>query len=165
MDCLEASQQRAPDATYGMADIHHYDDRLLDDLRTFAPDSVVCWLAGAPANALPKDVPAAYAVMQHRLALQQAIVRLASHLESVVTVHVADRTALPWKLKDAGRQTMARLINTAVILDAPFTLAEADVQYRKISDLPLTPKSAAGVLEGVVPVVGEATLKRRHNPS
>lgn len=165
MDCLEAAQQRVPEATYGMADLHHYDDRLLGDLRAFAPDSIVCWLAGAPADALPRDVPAAYAVMQYRLALQQAVVRLAGHLETVETVHVADRTALPWKLKDAGRQTMARLIGGAVILDAPFTLAEADVQYRKISDLPLATTSAAGVLQSVVPVVGEATLKRRHNPS
>lgn len=162
MDCLEAARERTANATYGMADIQYYDERLLNDLRDFAPEAVVCWLAGAPADALPRDVPAAYAVMQHRLVLQQATVRLAGLLETARTIHLADRTAFPWKMKEAGRQTMTRLITTAVIQDAPFTLAETDVHYRKIGNSAL-PKSAGGTLQGVVPVVGEATLKRRHN--
>ena len=163
MDCLEAARERTPDATYGMADIQYYDDRLLNDLRGFAPEAVVCWLAGAPAQALPRDVPATYAVMQHRLALQQAVVRLAGLLETPQTIHLADRTAFPWKMKAAGRQTMTRLITTAVILKAPFSLVEADVHYRKIGESSLVSKSDYGLLQGVVPVVGEATLKRRHN--
>lgn len=165
MGCLEAARQKVPEATYGMADVHQYDPRLLEDLRAFAPDAVVCWLAGAPADALPKDVPATYAVMQHRLVLQNAVVRLASLLESVKTIHLADRTAFPWKMKDAGRQTMAKLITTGIVLDAPFTLAESDVQYRKVSDSALASMPRAGMLQGIVPVIGEATLKRRHNPS
>lgn len=165
LDCLEAAKKRTPEATYGMADIHYYDPRLLDDLRLFAPDAVVCWLAGAPADVLPRDVPATHAVMQHRLVMQQAVVRLASLLESVRTVHLADRTAFPWKMKDAGRQTMATLITSAVILDAPFTLDASDVQYRKISEPPLASTSGGGMLQGIVPVIGEALLKRRHNPS
>ena len=162
MDCLEAARERTANATYGMADIQHYDERLLNDLREFAPEAVVCWLAGAPADALPRDVPVAYAVMQHRLVFQQATVRLAGLLETIRTIHLADRTAFPWKMKDTGRQTMTRLIRTAVILDAPFTLAETDVHYRKIGDSAL-PKSDGTALQSVVPVVGEATLKRRHN--
>lgn len=165
MDCLEATRERTPEATYGMADIHHYDPRLLDDLRAFAPEAVVCWLAGAPADALPKDVPAGYAVMQHRLVMQQAVIRLASLLDSVKTIHLADRTAFPWKMKDAGRQTMARLITTAVIQEAPFMLAETGVQYRKIIESPFALNPGAGTLQGVVPVIGEATIKRRHNLS
>ena len=47
MDCLEATRQKVPEATYGLADVHHYDERLVDDLQAFAPDAVVCWLAGA----------------------------------------------------------------------------------------------------------------------
>lgn len=165
MDCLEASRQRVPDAIYGVADVHHYDERLLDDLRDFAPDVIVCWLAGAPADALPRDVPAAYAVMQHRLALQQAVVRLGTALPTVQAIHLADRTAFPWKMKDAGRQTMARMIGAAVILDAPFVLSETDVQFRKMEESVTQRVAAAGAAPGVVPVVGEATLKRRHNPS
>lgn len=164
MDCLEAAKKRTPEATYGMADIHHYDPRLLDDLRDFAPDAVVCWLPGAPADKLPRDVPATHAVMQHRLVMQQAVVRLASSLESVKTIHLADRTAFPWKMRDAGRQTMAQLITSAVILDAPFTLDASDVHYRKISESPLASMPELGALKGIVPVMGEAQLKRRHNP-
>lgn len=160
MDCLEATRQKVPDATYGLADVHHYDERLLDDLQAFSPDAVVCWLAGAPAESLPREVPAAYAVMQHRLVLQQAVVRLAARLESVRTVHLADRTAFPWKMKDTGRQTMAKMIETTVIVDAPFTLTDADVQFRKI---PESNSVATTALQGVVPVIGEATLTRTQN--
>lgn len=160
MDCLTATQQRMPEATYGVADVHHYDERLVDDLQAFAPDAVVCWLAGAPAESLPREVPAAYAVMQHRLVLQQAVVRLAARLESVRTVHLADRTAFPWKMKDTGRQTMAKMIETTVIVDAPFTLTDADVQFRKIPESNSVETTA---LQGVVPVIGEATLTRTQN--
>ena len=162
LDCLQATQQRIPDATYGVADVHHYDARLLDDLKTFAPDTVVCWLAGAPAESLPRDVPAAYAVMQHRLHLQQSVLRLAASLDGIQTVHLADRTAFPWKMKDAGRQTMMRLIETVVIADAPFSLSAADVQFRKLTR-PLNAPRASGALQGVIPVIGEATLKRRQH--
>lgn len=163
MDCLEATRQRVPDATYGLADVNYYDDLLVDDLKAFAPDAVVCWLAGAPAEALPRDVPATYAVMQHRLVLQQAVVRLANRLDSVQSIHLADRTAFPWQMKDAGRQTLAKLLETSVLKDAPFTAAVSDIHFRKL-DMPLAVK-VSGALQGVVPVIGEATLKRRHNAS
>lgn len=162
MDCLEATRQKVPDTTYGLADVHHYDERLLDDLRAFAPDAVVCWLAGAPAESLPREVPAAYAVMQHRLVLQQAVVQLAARLESVQTVHLADRTAFPWKMKDAGRQTMARMIEAMLGADTPFTLTEADVQFRRIDETNLAVATTSATLQGVVPVMGEATLKRKN---
>lgn len=163
MDCLEATQKKIPEALYGLADVQHYDERLLGDLNDFAPDAVVCWLAGAPADALPRDVPPAYAVMQHRLALQQAVVRLAYRLPSVQSVHLADRSAFPWKMKEAGRQTLAKMITTAVILDMPFVVSEANVQFRKIDDGAMLLNAASGPLRGIVPVVGEATLKRVHN--
>lgn len=161
MDCLQASQQWVPEATYGMADVHHYDERLLEDLGQFAPDAVVCWLAGAPSDALPRDVPEAYAVMQHRLVLQQAVVRLAARLATVKTVHLADRTAFAWKMKDTGRQTLVHMLTSAVLLDTPFEVAAADVQFRKLEGA--LGESVAQALPGVVPVIGEATLKRRHN--
>lgn len=161
MDCLEVTRTIVPQAIYGMADVHHYDDRLLEDLRQFAPDSVVCWLAGAPADALPRDVPEAYAVMQHRLVLQQAVVRLAARLDTVQTVHLADRTAFAWKMKDTGRQTMVRMLTSAVLIDTPFNVGETDVQFRKLEGG--LGSATAQALPGVVPVIGEATLKRRHN--
>jgi SAM-dependent methyltransferase len=164
LDCLEATQVRVPEATLGMADIMHYDDRLIGDLEAFEPRAVVCWLAGAPADALPRDVPAAYAVMQHRLQLQNAVIRMASRLASVQTVHLADRTAFPWKMKDAGRKTMAGMIVSAVIAESPFTLDETNVHFRKLEGVDMVVKPGAA-LAGVVPVVGEATLKRRHNVS
>lgn len=163
MDCLEATRLRVPEAMYGMADVHHYDERLLEDLRAFAPEAVVCWLAGAPADSLPRDVPAAYAVMQHRLVLQQAVIRLAARLDSVQCIHLADRTAFPWHMKDAGRQTMVRMISSILPADIPFSLVESDVHFRKIDAT--TRAATAATLKGVQPVVGEATLKRGHNVS
>lgn len=164
LDCLEATQARVPGVTLGVADVHHYDDRLVADLQAFAPEAIVCWLAGAPAAALPRDVPSTYAVMQYRLQLQHAIVQLAARLPGVQTVHLADRTAFPWNMKDAGRKTMAGMIVAAVIGEAPFGLQDADVQFRKMDALALDNPKVGG-LTGVVPVVGEATLKRRHNVS
>jgi hypothetical protein len=162
LDCLEATQALVPGVTLGMADVTHYDNRLIADLEAFEPRAVVCWLAGAPAEALPRDVPSAYAVMQHRLQLQHAVVRLASRLDTVQTVHLADRTAFPWKMTAVGRKTMSGMIVAAVIADAPFELNEVDVQFRKIDGIDLAGKQGTA-LAGVVPVVGEATLKRRHN--
>lgn len=167
MECLEATQHAVPQATLGVADVLHYDERLVADLHAFGPQAVVCWLAGAPASALPRDVPPQYAVMQHRLQLQQAVIQLASRLPTVRTVHLADRTAFPWKMKDAGRKTMAGMITAAVIGEAPFTLSEADVQFKKIE---LTARAAQQAksqggrgIANLVPVIGEATIKRRHN--
>lgn len=161
MDCLEATRCLVPDAEYGIADIRHYDDRLVSDLKAFAPEAVVCWLAGAPAESLPRDVPEHYAVMQHRLLFQQAVVRLATALSSVRTIHMADRTAFPWKMKDAGRETWNQMMSI-VIADAPFSLNKADIKFRKIENSP-NAAAAPGILQQVVPVIGEATLKRIHS--
>lgn len=159
MDCLEATQRLVPQGTFGMADIQHYDERLLDDLKAFEPSAIVCWLAGAPADALPRDVPASYAVMQHRLVMQHAVVNLAACLPSVLSVHLADRTAFPWKMKDAARLTMVKMLHGSVLKGMPFTLSDADVQFRKLEfSHPHTPIRA---LAGVLPVIGEATIKRQ----
>ena len=99
-----------------------------------------------------------YAVMQYRLAFQQAAVALAGRVESIRHVHLADRTAFPWTMKDAGRATMAQLIATSVIGQSPFKVTQTDVQYRKLS----TPVSVSrhATPGGIVPVLGEATLVR-----
>ena len=158
MDCLEATRALVPDATYGLADIRQIPDLLIQDLATFAPEAMVLWIAGAPAAALPRDVPEQHAVMQYRLAFQQAAVALAGQVGSIKTVHVADRTAFPWAMKDAGRQTMAQVITTAVIGERPFRVTQADVQFRKLN-LPASSLQHA-VPAGIVPVLGEATLHR-----
>lgn len=158
MDCLEATRERVPDATYGLADIRQVHDLLINDLNEFAPEAMVLWIAGAPADALPRDVPEQYAVMQYRLAFQHAAVALAGQIGSIRTVHLADRTALPWGMKDAGRQTMMQLISTSLIGHAPFTINLSNVQFRKLS---LPSASLHHAMPGnVVPVLGEATLER-----
>ena len=158
MDCLEATRERVPDATYGLADIRQVHELLIKDLNEFAPEAMVLWIAGAPADALPRDVPEQYAVMQYRLAFQQAAVALAGLIDSIRTVHLADRTILPWSMKDAGRQTMMQLIATSVIGKAPFGLSLPDVQFRKLS---LPTAAAHHAMPGnMVPVLGEATLER-----
>ena len=158
MDCLEAARERVPDATYGLADIRQIHELLIKDLNEFAPEAMVLWIAGAPADALPRDVPEQYAVMQYRLAFQQAAVALAAQISSIRTIHLADRTALPWVMKDAGRQTMMQLIASSVIGHAPFGISLPNVQFRKLS---LPTASLHHAMPGnVVPVLGEATLER-----
>lgn len=163
MDCLEATRDVVPGAIYGLADIRQVHELLIKDLLEFAPNTMVLWLAGAPAESLPRDVPEQYAVMQYRLSFQQAAVSLAAQLPSVRTIHLADRTAFPWAMKDAGRQTMAQLITSAVIGQSPFQVTVADVQFRKL----LAPASSVrhAMPAGMVPVLGEATLHRNDGTS
>ena len=122
------------------------------------PAAMVLWIAGAPAEALPRDVPEQHAVMQYRLAFQQAAVALAGQVSSIHTVHIADRTAFPWAMKDAGRETMAQLITTAVIGASPFRVTPADVQFRKLHVPAMSVQQ--GIPAGIVPVLGAATLHR-----
>ena len=158
MECLESARNRVPEATFGLADIRQVPERLVADLNEFAPEAMVLWIGGAPADDLPRDVPEQYAVMQYRLAFQQAAVALAAQVTSIRYVHLADRTAFPWAMKDAGRATMAQLIATSVIAQSPFKVTQSDVQYRKLT----TPVSVSrhATPGGIVPVLGEATLVR-----
>ena len=158
MDCLEAAQALVPEATFGLADIRQVHELLIQDLAEFAPQAMVLWIAGAPAEALPRDVPEQHAVMQYRLAFQQAAVALAGQVSSIHTVHIADRTAFPWAMKDAGRETMAQLITTAVIGASPFRVTPADVQFRKLHVPAMSVQQ--GIPAGIVPVLGAATLHR-----
>lgn len=158
MDCLEATRELVPDATYGLADIRQVHELLIKDLNEFAPQAMVLWMAGAPAEALPQDTPEQYAVMQYRLVFQQAAVALAGQIDSIRTIHLADRTVLPWSMKDAGRQTMMQLIAASVIGSAPFSINLSNVQFRKLT---LPAASARHAMPGnMVPVLGEATLER-----
>ena len=158
MECLESARDRVPEATFGLADIRQVPELLVADLNEFAPAAMILWLAGAPADDLPRDVPEQYAVMQYRLAFQQAAVALAGQVKSISHVHLADRTAFPWSMKDAGRATMAQLITTSIIGSSPFTVTQSDVQYRKLAS-PVS-LSRHATLGGIVPVLGEATLVR-----
>ena len=158
MDCLEAARDRVPDATYGLADVGQVHESLVADLVVFAPQAMVLWIAGAPADSLPRNVPEQYAVMQYRLAFQKAAVSLAAKVPSIQTIHLADRTAFPWAMKDTGRETMAQLINASVIGSTPFKLDATNVQFRKLN-APLTSVRHA-LPAGMVPVLGEATLMR-----
>lgn len=159
MDCLEAARERVPDAIYGLADVGQIHETLLADLNAFAPQTLVLWIAGAPADALPHHVSAQQAVMQYRLAFQKAAVALAAQVQSITSVHLADRTAFPWQMKDAGRETMAQIIRASVIADSPFGVDTADVQFRKLT-LPVS-ASRLAMPAGISAVLGEATLKRR----
>ncbi len=159
MECLEATRERVPDAIYGLADVGQVHEMLLADLKDFAPQAMVLWIAGAPADALPHHVPAQQAVMQYRLAFQKAAIGLAAQVPSITSVHLADRTAFPWQMKDAGRDSMAQIIRASVIADAPFSVDVADVQFRKLN-LPFSVARHA-MPAGICAVLGEATLKRR----
>ena len=158
MDCLEAAKVLSPEVTYGLADVHQTHDLLIQDLKEFAPEAVVCWLGGAPADALPQEVPAQYRVMQHRLALQHAVIQLAQQLPSVRTIHLADRTAFPWKMKDTAKQTLCQILSGPVIEKSSFAVRVDDIQFRRLTDVVAAP--ASGVAAGLVAVMGEATLRR-----
>lgn len=101
----------------------------------FAPDTVVCWLMGAPAEttgATPTD--AGQAVAAYREKIHRAVAELAAALPGVQQLHLVDRTAIPWQAKDIGRDTLVRYHLGKTLVDLPFDAVRAGALYRKLGD-------------------------------
>jgi SAM-dependent methyltransferase len=104
-------------------------------IEAFAPDTVVCWLMGAPAEttgATPTD--AGQAVATYREKIHRAVAELAVSLPSVRALHYVDRTAIAWQAKDIGRDTLVRYHSGKTLLDLPFGAERRNALYRKLDD-------------------------------
>ena len=136
-ECLAATQARVDgmDVTLLQADLMVLTDEQRAQIEAFAPDTVVCWLMGAPAEttgASPTD--AGQAVAAYREKIHRLVAELAAGLPSVKALHYVDRTVIPWQAKDIGRDTLVRYHSGKTLLDLPFTAERRNALYRKLDD-------------------------------
>jgi hypothetical protein len=136
-ECLEATWARVTglDVTLLEAEATVLDAAQRTVIEAFAPDTVVCWLMGAPAattGATPSD--GGQAVVAYRERIHRAVAELAAGLPSVQALHLVDRTVIPWQAKDIGRDTLVRYHGGKTLLDLPFAAERKNALYRKLDD-------------------------------
>ena len=104
-------------------------------IEAFAPDVVVCWLMGAPADVTGATaIDGGKAVVAYREKIHRAVVELAASLTTVHALHLVDRTVIPWQAKDIGRDTLVGYHAGKTLLDLPFGAERKNALYRKIDD-------------------------------
>lgn len=159
---MAAARARLADAEHCgwlAADVKELSDAALATIEAFAPDWIVCWMMGVPDEMLDPSLPHARAV---QLALQKthrAVAELAAQLPGVQAVHLVDRTAFPWKIKDTARETLVMVHSATTFADLPFSCAKTDAIYRKLDPITWPPGMARGT-GGIVPVLGSLIARR-----
>lgn len=168
-ECLEATRQRvagmAPVPEFSLIDVTTLSDEEHAKLRAFAPDCVVCWLMGAPADQTGASrSDAGQAVAAYRERLHRLVAEIAASLESVRALHYVDRTAIPWQAKDIGRDTLVRYHAGKTLLDLPFLAERRNALYRKLEgnvvDLGEVRRSHPS-LKSVVPTLASLLAERK----
>ena len=167
-ECLSATRGRTPsdELTLMEADLSALSDSQKDDIAQFLPDTVVCWLMGAPAEVTGATPSAAgqQAVAAYRERMHRLVAELAAGLPTVRYLHFVDRTAIAWQAKDIGRDTLVRYHNDKTLGGLPFAGERRLALYRKIED------GAAGVallrkphpsLKSVVPTLASLLVDRK----
>lgn len=169
-ECLEATRSKItalPEAKVDLQliDLQNISATDREKLLAFAPEVVVCWLMGAPAEttgAVKSD--AGQAVAAYREQLHRIVAELANSLPSVTALHLVDRTAIPWQAKDIGRDTLIRYHTGKTLLDLPFAAERKDALYRKLEgnvvDLSEVRRSHPS-LKSVVPTLASLVATRR----
>jgi len=166
-ECLALTRQRidAAQVTLLQADLTALSDEQRTTIEAFAPDVVVCWLMGAPAEttgAQPAD--AGRAVIAYREKLHRLVAELAASLSTVRWLHFIDRTAIPWQAKDIGRDTLVSYHGGKTLLDLPFVVERQHALFRKLGDD--TANNAQNrkthpSLKGVVPTLASLLVERK----
>jgi SAM-dependent methyltransferase len=165
--CLAAARRRvgASERVHFLeADLADLDAEAHQAILDFKPETVLCWLMGAPQETASEDDKAAgAAVVAYREALHRRVAELAARLPGVEAVHLVDRTAIPWQAKDLGRDTLARYHLAKTFADLPFETTRQDAQYRKLeggADLAQLRRSHPA-LKSVTPALASLLARRR----
>ena len=166
-ECIEVTQRRVGEGavTFLQAEVTALSDADKAAIEAFAPETVVCWLMGAPAEttgATPTD--AGQAVAAYREKIHRAVAELAAALPTVKAVHYVDRTAIPWQAKDIGRDTLVRYHLGKTMLDLPFSAVRANALYRKLGDNVLDVaqiRKTHPSLKNVVPTLASLLAERK----
>lgn len=166
-ECLASTQQRVGTLTLEtiQAEVSALDDDQREFLEKFAPDTIVCWLMGAPAETTGAQTgDGGRAVVAYREQVHRAVAELAVQLPSVRYLHFVDRTAIPWQAKDIGRDTLVNYHAGKTLAGLPFQAQRSDALYRKLGskvvDLararPMPPS-----MKSVVPTLASLLAKRK----
>lgn len=134
-------------------------------IEDFAPDTVVCWLMGAPAEITGATATdGGRSVVAYREKIHRAVAELAVGLPSVKFVHFVDRTAIPWQAKDVGRDTLVSYHAGKTLHDLPLTAERRNALYRKLDDqiAGMTKiRNSNPALRGVVPTLASLLAERK----
>ncbi|MBK9783045.1 MAG: methyltransferase domain-containing protein [Betaproteobacteria bacterium] len=136
-ECLAATQARveSKEVTFLQAEISALTDEQRAKLESFAPNTVVCWLMGAPAEITGATATdGGKSVAAYREKIHRAVAELATALPTVQALHFVDRTAIHWQAKDIGRDTLVRYHADKTLLDLPWTAERRNALYRKLDD-------------------------------
>ena len=166
-ECLAASQQKAEGqaVSFLLADVCSLNEVQHQTIVDFAPDSVVCWLMGAPADTTgATQHDGGQAVAAYRESVHRKVAELAASLPSVQVLHLVDRTAIPWQAKDIGRDTLVRYHSGKTLLDLPFLADRRNALYRKLGDnvVDMAPmRRPPTALKSVVPTLASLLVERK----
>ena len=165
-ECLDATRQRvdSPSLQLMIGDVMALTPAQQAQIVAFAPDTVVCWLMGAPA-----EVPGAAAgdggraVVAYREKTHRAVAELAASLPSVTALHLVDRTAIAWQAKDIGRDTLVNYHTTKTLLNLPLTAERRHALYRKLdtAGAALASRKMHPALKGAVPTLASLLVERK----
>lgn len=136
-ECLAATGARIASSSVHLlqADVSALDEAQFSAIVDFAPETVVCWLMGAPADVTGASAgDGGMAVATYREKTHRAVAELAARLPSVAALHLVDRTAIPWQAKDIGRDTLMRYHNDKTLAGLPFAGTRQHALYRKLGD-------------------------------
>jgi len=161
-ECLALTRKRVGEAAMLLqANVEALDAAQRAAIEAFAPDCVVCWLMGAPAEvtgAATSDGGQAVAVYRERL--HRALASLAASLPGVRALHIVDRTAIPWQAKDIGRDTLVRYHLERTLSGLPFSASRSNALYRKLGGNVATLAKPHPTLKSVVPTLASLLATR-----
>lgn len=167
-ECLGATRQRVigKDVTLLQAELTTLTAEQRAALEAFAPDTVACWLMGAPAEttgAGPGD--AGQAVSTYRERIHRLVAELAASLPTVKALHFIDRTAISWQAKDIGRDTLVRYHLGKTLLGLPFTAERRNALYRKLDENTVELakiRNSHPSMKNVVPTLASLLVERKN---
>jgi SAM-dependent methyltransferase len=167
-ECLAATRARVEgqDVAFLAADLSSLNDAQRAEITAFAPDTVVCWLMGAPSTTTgATSSDGGRAVAAYREKIHRLVAELAASLPGVEALHYVDRTAIPWQAKDIGRDTLVGYHAGKTLLDLPFAAERRNALYRKIEDNALAMahmRKSHPALQSVVPTLASLLAERKH---
>lgn len=163
-EALAATQVRCAGGNVGLlpADLAALDAAQRQQIEAFAPDTVVCWLMGAPAEATGAQAgDAGQAVVAYRERLHRLVAELADSLPTVRFLHLVDRTVIPWQAKDIGRDTLVGYHAGRTLRDLPFVADRRNALYRKLEADPAQLRKTHPALKGAVPTLASLLAERK----
>lgn len=169
-ESLETTRQRlgceSSAVRFLAADVCALEAGVRTEIEEFSPQTVVCWLMGAPAETTgATQTDAGQAVAAYREKVHRAVAELAASLPSVKVLHFVDRTAIPWQAKDIGRDTLVRYHTGKTLLNLPFTTDRQLAMYRKLEDKVINlsdVRRSHPSLKSVVPTLASLVAERKN---